>query len=148
MPIKKKKHTHSRRKQKSKLTALSNKKTKIILRTLPDNQAFHFYTEIDKPTNQVAKSLLDFYSIINSDKSHQTQTSLTFHMKRGDLTKWIKEAIGDTKLAAKISKLSPKDPRLGKKLNRTVNDRISQLRETLVECSIIPEDNYATIFTR
>ncbi len=147
MPIKKKKHTHSRRKQKPKLTTPSSSQTKKILRTLPDDQAFHFYTGIDRPTNQVAKSLLDFYNIINSDKSQQTQTSLAFHMKRGDITKWTKKAIGDTKLAAKISKLSPKDPRLEKKLNKIVSDRISQLRETLIEQSIIPEDKYPTILT-
>ena len=147
MPIKKKKQKHSRRKQKQKLTTPSSSKTKNILRTLSDDQVFHFYTGIDRPTNQVAKSLLDFYNIINSDRSHQTQISLTFHMKRGDITKWIKKTIGDAKLATEISKLSSKDPRLEKKLNKILSDRINQLRETLIEYSIISEDNYPTILS-
>lgn len=99
------------------------------------------------PTNQIARSLLEFYNLINSDQSHQKKASLKFHMKRDDFAKWIKEAIKDAKLADKISKISPKDPRLERKLNKAIKDRINQLRDNLVEYSIIPEDNYATVYT-
>jgi hypothetical protein len=143
MPIEKR----QKKSRKSKIKVPSNKQTKVILRTLPDSQAFYFYSEINKPTNQIARSLVEFYDIINSNQSHQKQALLKFHMERDDFVKWIKEAIRDTELADKLSKISSKDPRLEKKLNKVIKDRINQLRDNLVEYSIIPEDNYATVYT-
>ncbi len=139
------KNKSRRRKLAPKTSKSSNEKIRAILRTLPDNLVFHFYEEIDKPSGQVATSLLDFYDKIASFQTPQGRNSLAFHMKRGDFAVWVREAVGDPELAEKISKISSRDPHLKRKLQKTVNQRITQLKETLLEFSIIPEDGYITI---
>jgi len=116
-------------------------KIKAILRNLPSDLAFQFYEEIGKPTGQAAFSLLDFCSKLASVESPQTHSSLKFHMKRGDLANWMKQTLGDSELAYKINKISPNDRSLAKKLHKTVNDRIKQLKDALIEHSIVPEDH-------
>jgi hypothetical protein len=122
----------------------SQRKVKAILRNLPLEMNFHFYEEIGKPTGQVASSLLDFSSKLASANSPQTQASLTFHMKRGDFATWIRQAIGDSELADKIGEISPNDHNLAEKLHQTLDGRIQQLKEAVIEYSIIPEDRDAT----
>jgi len=124
---------------------LSEQKTKAILRDLPLNLAFHFYEDIDKPTGQVATSLLDFCNKLASAQSPQALTSLIFHMERGDFVAWIRNTIGDSELADKIAQISTNDRLLAKKLHQTVEQRIKQLKETLIEHSIIPEDQTPVI---
>jgi len=119
----------------------SQQKIKAILRDLPPNLAFHFYEEMGRPTGQVAISLLDFCSKLASVESPQTHGSLRFHMKRGDFANWIKQTLGDSELASKINIISPNDRSLAKKLHKTVNGRIKQLKEALIEHSIVPEDH-------
>lgn len=121
----------------------SPQKIKTILRDLPLEQSFHFYEEIDKPTGQVATNLLDFCSKLASAESPQARTSLTFHVRRGDFATWIRDAIGDSELADKIGKINPNNPRLAKSLHMTVDNRIKQLKEALVEYSVIPEGQQA-----
>jgi len=119
---------------------LSQQKTKAILRDLPLETHFHFYEEIGKPTGQVATNLIDFCSKLTSAQSPQSQASLIFHMKRGDFAAWIKQAVGDSELADKISKINPNSYSLAEKLRQTVNDRIKQLKDAVIEYSIVPED--------
>jgi len=118
----------------------SQQKTKAILRDLPLEMHFHFYEEIGKPTGQVATNLIDFCSKLASAQSPQAQASLIFHMKRSDFAAWIRQAVGDSDLADKISKINPNNHSLAEKLHQTVNDRIEQLKEAVTEYSIVPED--------
>jgi len=139
------KHKSKRTKRTTGYSAPSQRKAKAILRDLPLEMNFHFYEEMGKPTGQVASSLLDFNSKVASADSPQTQASLTFHMKRGDFATWIRQAIGDSELADKIGEISPSDHNLAEKLHRALDDRIQQLREALIEVSIIPEERDATL---
>jgi hypothetical protein len=118
----------------------SQQKLKAILRDLSAAQHFRFYEDIDKPTGHVATSLLDLCAKLASAQSPEAQASLTFHTRRGDFAAWIRETIGDMELAEKISQISPDDRRLAKKLHRTVDERVRQLKAGLVDFAVIPED--------
>lgn len=126
----------------------SGRKTTAILKDLPLEMSFHFYAEIGKPTGQVATSLLDFCGKLASAQSLQLQTSLVFHMKRGDFVTWIKQSVGDLELADSINEISADDHYLAEKLHQTVDNRIKQLKETTIEYSIIPEDRDALTYVK
>ncbi len=116
--------------------ALSQSKTNDILRTVPRDNAFHFYEKIGKPTNHVAVSLLDF-----RDKIKVVQwSSLVFHLKRKDFENWIKETIRDSELAKRISDISPNDFDLKTKLYETINTRINELRKMSSTSTVVHED--------
>jgi hypothetical protein len=127
-------------KPKQRYSTPSQQKIEAILRDLPSNLAFHFYEDIGKPSGQVAINLLEFDHILASAKSGKDQASLKFHLQRGDFAAWIRQAIGDSELADKIAKIKPNHRSLARKLHKTVDDRINQLKEALIEFSIVPED--------
>lgn len=118
---------------------LSQSKVKEILRTVPREKGFCFYEEIGKPTRHIATSLLDFRNKINTVQS----SSLVFHLKRKDFENWIREIIRDSKLAERISNISPSDFDLNKKLYATVDMRIKELRGMLSTSAIVSEDFFA-----
>jgi len=68
-----------------------------ILRAVPPEKAFHFYTETDRYTGVYASSLDDF--------SNKIQTidvrSIEFHVSRGDLESWFHD-LGDLELARRM----------------------------------------------
>jgi len=118
----------------------SRRKTTAILKDLPLELSFHFYTEIGKPTGQVATSLLDFCSKLALAEPLQLQASLVFHMKRGDFVTWIKQSVGDLELADRINEMRADDQNLAEKLHQTVDDRVKRLREATIKYSIVPEE--------
>jgi hypothetical protein len=138
------KNKSKRTKRTPSYSVPSQRKIKAILRDLPLEMNFHFYEDVGKPTGQVASSLLDFSSKLASANSPQAQASLTFHMKRGDFATWIRQAIGDSELADKIGEISPNDHNLAERLRGTLDNRIQQLKEAIIEYSIIPEERDAT----
>jgi ribosomal protein RSM22 (predicted rRNA methylase) len=127
-------------KSEARCSIPSQQKLKAFLRELPAAQQFRFYEDVGRPTGHVATSLLDLCAKLASAQSPQAQASLTFHTRRGDFAAWIREAIGDLELADKISQISPDDRRLVKKLHKTVDERVKQLKAGLVDFAIIPED--------
>jgi len=129
---KRKEETHT----KNSDAALPQSKTNDILRTVPRDNAFHFYEKIGKPTDHVATSLLDF-----RDKINVVQwSSLVFHLKRNDFENWIKETIRDSELAKRISDISPNDFDLKTKLYETINTRINELRKMSSTSTVVHED--------
>jgi alpha-amylase len=72
-----------------------------ILRTVPREKAFYFFTSIGNYTGESAASLKEFMEKINS----VNLKSLEFHLQRGDFEKWINEVLEDKKLAEEIAKL-------------------------------------------
>jgi hypothetical protein len=105
-----------------------------ILRTLPREKAFYFFTSIGNYTGESAASLKEFTDKINK----VNVKSLEFHFYRGDFEKWIAEVLEDKELAEyvqKLQKLSLTDDKLRIKLYTTVSRRynhlISQLRTRL-----------------
>lgn len=119
-------HTH----QKSKIKRLQLKKRIAeILRTVPYQKGFHFYTASGKFTGETATSLDAF------EKKLQVvpDASVNFHLQRGDFQKWIEDTLGDDKLAKRISlielTLPVKD--LRKELLAIVQARINQFKGEL-----------------
>jgi len=66
---------------------LSELKTSKILRTLPRDKAFYFFTSIGNYTGKSASSLEEFVKKILDVNIK----SLEFHFYRGDFEKWIAE---------------------------------------------------------
>jgi hypothetical protein len=69
-----------------------------ILRTTCVNEAFFFYTVVDRSLGISANSLRDFYEKIYSIDI----SSITFHMARHDFECWI-DHIGDVELKERVS---------------------------------------------
>lgn len=100
-----------------------------ILRTLRDDEAFHFYEEIGKPTGESAKSLSDFFEKVKSVKLE----SLVFHLQRKDFQNWISKTLDDSKLARRMSRIVPShDDSLRIKIQAAIENRIKELKGTSV----------------
>jgi predicted transcriptional regulator len=65
---------------------------------VPKEMGFHFYYDIDQPTNFTAQSLEEFYRFIKQ----VSVNSVEFHLYRGDFENWLKEACKDAALANEI----------------------------------------------
>jgi hypothetical protein len=72
-----------------------------ILRTVPREKAFYFFTSIGNYTGTSASSLKEFVERINE----VNVKSLEFHLYRGDFEKWIDEVLQDQELAGGIRRL-------------------------------------------
>jgi hypothetical protein len=72
-----------------------------ILRTVPREKAFYFFTSIGNYTGTSAASLKEFMEKINEVNAK----SLEFHLYRGDFEKWVSEALEDAWLAGEIRRL-------------------------------------------
>ncbi|MGC8939686.1 MAG: DUF5752 family protein [Candidatus Bathyarchaeia archaeon] len=75
--------------------------TSKILRTVPREKAFYFFTSIGNYTGMSACSLKEFMEKVNE----VNVKSLEFHLQRGDFEKWINEVLEDAKLAEEIGRL-------------------------------------------
>lgn len=69
--------------------------------TLPDEAAFRFYVDVEKPLGFCARSLEEFYCLVRQVCSD----SLGFHLYRGDFERWISEVVKDEALAVEIGRL-------------------------------------------
>jgi HD superfamily phosphodiesterase len=97
------------------------------LRTLGNEEAFHFYEDIDKPTGENARSLRDFSERIESVKLE----SLVFHLKRNDFKNWIENTLEDPKLAKRLEKIPVTyNKRLRTEISAAVRNRLKELEET------------------
>jgi hypothetical protein len=72
-----------------------------ILRVLPREKAFYFFTSIGNYTGESAASLKEFLAKINE----VNVKSLEFHLYRKDFEKWIDETLEDKELATEIRSL-------------------------------------------
>ena len=102
-----------------------------ILRAVPLEKAFHFYTETDRYTGVYANSLNDLCSKIQTIDIR----SVEFHVPRGDLEFWFPD-LGDLELAKRMSLirgtgLSGED--LRKKVYETVKSRCEELASVCQE---------------
>ena len=120
-------HTTHRLPDNERLEA--NKKIVDILKTVPYENGFHFYTAPGHFTRETATSLDTFekkLQIIPAD-------SVNFHLQRGDFQKWIKDTLGDEELAKRVSSIKRTLPveDLRKELLAIVQTRITELRREL-----------------
>jgi len=72
-----------------------------VIKTIPREKAFYFFTSIGNYTGESASSLKEFMEKINE----VNVKSLEFHLYRGDFEKWIAEVLEDKELAEEIRKL-------------------------------------------
>ena len=72
-----------------------------ILRTVPREKAFYFFTSIGNYTGSSAVSLKEFMERINA----VNVKSLDFHLGRGDFEKWTAEVLEDKWLANEINRI-------------------------------------------
>lgn len=75
--------------------------TPKVIKTIPREKAFYFFTSIGNYTGESASSLKEFMEKINE----VNVKSLEFHLYRGDFEKWIAEVLEDKELAEEIRKL-------------------------------------------
>ena len=80
---------------------MKEEQTSRILRALPREKAFYFFTSIGNYTGENASSIKEFMDKI----SEVNVKSLEFHFHRGDFEKWIAEVLEDKELAEEIRKL-------------------------------------------
>jgi hypothetical protein len=72
-----------------------------VLRTVPREKAFYFFTSIGNYTGTSASSLKEFMEKIGE----VNVKSLEFHLHRGDFEKWVAEVLQDAELASEIARL-------------------------------------------
>jgi hypothetical protein len=105
---------------------LSEETYSKILRTLPREKAFYFFTSIGNYTGESAASLKEFMEKIN----HVNMKSLEFHLYRRDFEKWITEVLEDKKLAEEVGRLQRSNllgDHLRNQLHMIVSRRYQQL---------------------
>jgi hypothetical protein len=97
-----------------------------ILRTVPYDKGFHFYTAPDNFSGETATSLDDLEKKLQVVAAN----SVNFHFHRGDFQKWIEDTLGDRELAKRLSlvKLTFPVEDLRKELLAIVQTRITELR--------------------
>lgn len=84
---------------------MNEKMASRILRTLPREKAFYFFTSIGNYTGESASSLKEFVDRINE----VAIKSLEFHLNRGDFERWIDRVLEDRPLAMEIRDLRGKN---------------------------------------
>lgn len=100
------------------LPKVDKKQAINILRKLPVEKAFHFYTAIDQYVRVYANSLTDFCEKIREINPK----SIEFHVLRGDFESWLK-GLGDPGLAEKVG-LIRRMALSGEKLRRRVYETV------------------------
>jgi hypothetical protein len=76
-------------------------KALLITSSVPVEKAFHFFTDLHKPTGTFATSIFEFAEELKK----VDLKSLEFHMKRNDFSKWLKDVIKDDTLSSEFEKL-------------------------------------------
>jgi hypothetical protein len=65
---------------------------------VPEGMSFHFYNNINQPTDLTAKTLVEFYE----DVKQASVNSLEFHIYRGDFENWLKDACKEPEFSKEI----------------------------------------------
>lgn len=111
-------------------TEAERKRASAILSPVPMEKAFRFYRGVSENLGVYASSLDDFRKKIQA----VDLSSIEFHLFRKDFESWIRDGLGDSELANRISMirtmdLSSEDFR--QKLYETVESRCRELEDLL-----------------
>jgi len=101
---------------------------KRLLRRLPVGKGFTFFDDFARPTKLTVHSLSEFCSALKTKDAK----SIRFHVERGDFERWLRQIVGDDKLADKIASISEKKlsgEKLRKRVLNAVKRRINKLQE-------------------
>jgi hypothetical protein len=111
------------------LPQLDKELAQKILRSVPLEESFNFYNEVDDYSGHYSDSLNDFVEkimIVNSK-------SLLFHISRKDFENWI-NSLGDVELSKKIGiirTINLDGENLRKKLYQTIKSRSEKLAKLI-----------------
>ncbi len=100
---------------------------KRMLRRLPLGKGFTFFYEFARPSDLTVHSIDEFYSILKKIDI----SSVRFHMERGDFERWLRQIVGDDKLADELAGLSNQKLRgevLRRRILATLERRIKGLK--------------------
>lgn len=101
-------------------------KTNEILRSVPYEKGFHFFSTDGHYTGETATTLCFFLR----DLQRVDIESIRFHFCRGDFQKWLRTTIGDEELAELIDGIdkSASDENLISQLHDVIEKRIMHLK--------------------
>jgi alpha-amylase len=103
---------------------------KRMLRRLPVGMGFTFSYEFARSSGITVRSLEEFYSTLKRIDA----SSIRFHMERGDFERWLRNVVGENKLADEMAKISGTHNKQGEALRKKVlaatEKRIKQLKRT------------------
>ena len=112
---------------KNKSNVLANI-AKTALVALPNEKGFYFYTDFNKPTGLVARSMQEFISVLKK----VDLKSIEFHTKRKDFSNWISADLKDKYLAANLANMKNfNGEELRKKIIEKVESRYSALSKAV-----------------
>ncbi len=77
---------------------MSSETSSKILRAVPREKAFYFFTSIGNYTGTSAASLKEFMEKVNEVNAK----ALEFHLYRADFEKWIAQVLEDAWLAGEV----------------------------------------------
>ena len=106
-------------------TSVDKPTAQRILRSVPYNKGFHFFTDVGKYTGETAIDLFAFYEEVRVIEKE----SFSFHFSRHDFQFWVKDTLGDEQLAEQIDKIEADQPLddVRKKLLGIVESRLTEL---------------------
>jgi len=116
--------------KKRNMSSIDPKLASQILRKVPPPEAFLFFTDIGKYTDESAPCLKDFLEKLERIPLE----SIEFHFKREDFERWIKETLSDEYLANRISRIdrSTGGEELRTALQTIVRGRLDQLEAATI----------------
>ena len=100
-----------------------------LLKTVPFENVFQFFIELEKNTGVTAGSTVEFAEKLQIVPVQ----SVAFHFQRQDFQRWFKTTVGDEELAKRIDLINlwtRDDENLRKKLSETVQNRIAELTKS------------------
>ncbi|KYH42490.1 MAG: alpha-amylase [Candidatus Bathyarchaeota archaeon B26-1] len=111
------------------LEAAPEERAETILREVPAERAFYFYTDYGKYTGTYARSLEEFAETLEKISVE----SIRFHLRRGDFQVWIRD-LGDPGLAEALDSIDEpnlNDRELREEVARRVRERVEDLKTGL-----------------
>ncbi len=118
--------SHSQKKSKTNSPKRPTKDfASKVLRTVPAESAFYFYSDVGNPTGIIATSLQDFHDCIRS----LDVGSIQFHLGMGDFENWVR-FLGDDDLSQSIRELSSESP-TGEAMRQALLTRVRERLDLL-----------------
>jgi alpha-amylase len=113
---------------------------KRFLRRLPTGMGFTFSYNFVRSSGLTVNSLSEFVSTLET----VDLSSIRFHMEKGDFERWIRQVVGDEKLADQLAKVNTstrklKDEALRRKVISIVKKRLNKLNKITREDSVLPK---------
>jgi len=116
------------RKPEDKKAVLDKAVVSRILRTVPNNEGFHFFRAPGDSTGKIATSLADFVEKLRTVDVR----SVNFHFPRRDFEKWLRDVIGDAELSRRIGRIRKEThgEKLRSEIIQAVKGRLDEFKGT------------------